>query len=197
MINYFLHQSLNISVDDIGQRLPSKSHQLRVKHNGQQEVENNHRTHRPNSDELRDPPVLLQCKSHGNHDSSHTSAEHEAPLELSQHPADSNKETNVFTLLGSGTPFERPAEEVREEGLRNVQGDAAKKYGEERDPLHICPEPTENILFLDAVAEDSEGDVSEDTEDNYDGEVYCGLLGRCEMKDGRILTAEGVDVVMI
>lgn len=100
--------------------LPSKSHQLGVEHNWQQKVEDNHGAHRPNGNELLDPPVLLQSKSHGNHDRSHTNAEHEAPLELPQHPADGDEETDLFGFLGSGTPLKRPADEMREESLRDV-----------------------------------------------------------------------------
>lgn len=135
-------------------------------------MENDHSTHRPNSDKFFDPPVLLQRERHSDHSSGHSKTEHKAPLELPQYPADGNKETNAFTFLGRGTPFERPAEEVSEESLRNVQGDAAEKDGEERDPLHVCPEATENVFLFDAMTKDGEGNVAEDTEDDHNGEVY-------------------------
>jgi hypothetical protein len=134
-------------------------------------VENNHRAHGPNSNKLFDPPILLQRKSHGDHHCRHNNAEHEAPLELPQHAANGHEETDVFAFLGGGTPLERPADEMREESLRDVQGDAAKEDGEKRNPFHVCPEATEDGTFADAVAEDGEGDVAKDTEDNYDGKV--------------------------
>ena len=42
-----------------------------------------------------------------------------------------------------------------------MQGDAAEKDGEKRDPLHVCPEATENVFFFDAMTKDGEGDVAE------------------------------------
>jgi hypothetical protein len=60
---------------------------------------------------------------------------------------------------------------MREESLRDVQGDAAKEDGEKRNPFDVGPEAARDGSFADAVAEDSEGDVAKDTEDDYDGEV--------------------------
>lgn len=96
---------------------------------------NNHRTHRPNRNQRRNPPILLERKRHSNHNSRHAKAEHEAPLETSKYLADRHKERNVFGFLRGGAPLERDAQEVADESLRDMQGDTAEEDGEERDPL--------------------------------------------------------------
>lgn len=97
---------------------------------------------------------------------------------------------------------------MADESLGDVKGDAAEKDGEERDPFEVGEEAAEDRAFADAVAEDGEGDVSEDSEDEDDSEVdWCCVstwmirvmvVQRMGMHSFFVrLTAERINVVMV
>ena len=91
------------------------------------------------------------------------------------------EECDIFRFLGRGAPRHVDAEHVREDGLRDVHGDATEEDRQERDPGEVLQEGGEERFLADAVTKDGESDVSERGEDADDGEE----------------DAEAVDVVVV
>lgn len=52
-----------------------------------------------------------------------------------------------------------------------MQRDAAEEDGEHGDPLEVLAERLEEIAVLDAITQDTEGDVADEREDEDDGDV--------------------------
>lgn len=70
---------------------------------------------------------------------------------------------------------------MAQDRLGDVQADAAKENGQHGDPGEVFEEGGKKGMRLGAVAEDAEGEVAEEAEDQDDGEV----------------DLEAVDVIMI
>lgn len=132
--------------------------------------------HGPHGNEGADAPVLWQRKRHGQHYRRHAKAKHEAPLEAAQHLADGHEEGHVLRLLGRRPPFQRDAEKVAHERLRDVQRDAAEENREQRNPLQVRQEAAQDGAFADAIAQHGERHVTQDRKDEHNGEVDWWLV---------------------
>ena len=131
---------------------------------------NNHRL-RENRHKSIDPPENRYEPRQNNHHSSRERAERQRPLEVLQNLRDLDEEIRVFGFLARGAPHHLDGEHVGDDGLADVQRDAAEEDGEEGDPADVFPEGGEEAIFAGAVAQDGEGDVAADVEDGDDGEV--------------------------
>jgi hypothetical protein len=60
---------------------------------------------------------------------------------------------------------------VADQGLGYVERNSAEKDGEQGDPFEVFPETAEDATFFYAVAEDAEGEVAQNSEDEDNGEV--------------------------
>ena len=130
---------------------------------------------RIDGEEGRDPPLDGEDVVAA-YDQSHAGeAEDECVLESPQDADDLLAEVDIVNFLGRCSPGHVDLEEVAEDGLRDVQGDAAKEDGKKRDPGEVLEERAEEGVLAGAVAEDGESGVAEGGEDDDDGEVV--ILG--------------------
>ena len=79
------------------------------------------------------------------------------------------EEGGVLRFLRCRTPSHVDAEEMREESLRDVNAHAAEEDHQQRDPGVVLDEGGENALLAEAIAQDSERQVTKPGEDDDDG----------------------------
>jgi hypothetical protein len=151
----------------------------------------NHRAHRPTSNQQPNAPIFLNRKRTNHHHARHGHAEQERPLELPPHMLHCLKERHVFDLLGRAAPLHINAEEVCQQRLTDVHGDATKKDSKHGDPFEILPQATEERsafvamsharkrllvydgrFFDDAIPDYGERNASGDGEDENNGDVH-------------------------
>lgn len=90
--------------------LPSKEHEARIQHNGQQKVTRNNGSQGPNGREKLDSPMEwyqladVPHPSKHYHGCNHEDAENESELEFLQDARHFLEERGVAGLLGSGAP---------------------------------------------------------------------------------------------
>jgi hypothetical protein len=122
-------------------------------------------------------------------------------FEALQYPWHFNEEVGEFSFLGRRAPLHVVFEHVCEQRGRNVKRKAAEEDGEHKDPFEVLEERGEEGVGSEAVAQDSEGDVSEACEDNHDGEPVDGVskIASYEktMEEHDLPNFPGIDVVLV
>jgi hypothetical protein len=86
---------------------------------------NNNRAQRIDGGEILNPPLPWDHGGADNHHSRHAEAKDEREFEALEQPRDFLEERDVFHFFGRGAPGHVNFEEVAEQGLGDVQGDAA------------------------------------------------------------------------
>lgn len=110
------------------------------------------RGERPYRDEQPDlPKVRHEMRQHDHH-GGRREAEEQGPLELLQNLGHLLEEGGVLGLLGGGAPGHVDAEHVADDGLGDVQADAAEEDGEDGDPAQVLEDGADEVLLADAVA---------------------------------------------
>ena len=94
----------------------------------------------PNRHKIRDPPLLRDyaLDAQDNHARSHEDAEGECEAEFVEDFGDFLEEGRVVDFFCGGAPGHVDGEEVREDGLGDVHGEAADEDGHEGEPLGNC-----------------------------------------------------------
>jgi hypothetical protein len=151
--------------------LPSECHELRVEHNGQQEVVADNQSHGEHGGNDADLPVLGNDESHDDHGGRHANAESECVLELLDDIGDSLPEGDVFEFLGGSSPLHIDAEEMTEERLRDVERNTAEEDGQERDPLEVGEQSADEASLTNSVTQHCKCDVTNSCENTNNGEI--------------------------
>jgi hypothetical protein len=132
---------------------------------------NNDSAHRPTSNQQSNLPVLLNRVRTHYHYSRHDSAERKRPFELLADMAHSLEESNVFDFFGCASPLHIDAEEMRKEGLADVQRNTTEEDCKHGYPFEVLAKCLENVAIFDTVAQDAEGYITDEREDEDDGDV--------------------------
>jgi hypothetical protein len=98
---------------------------------------NNNRAQRINRHEILNPPLPRHHRRAHNHHGHHAEAKYEREFEALEQPRDFFEKGDVLDFLGRGAPGHVDFEEVAEEGLGDVEGDAAEEDGEEKEPFEV------------------------------------------------------------
>lgn len=151
--------------------LPSEHNQVRVQRNRQQYMPSNTHRERVNSDKAIDAPLPGHHRRHNRHHRNARKAIRKRPLESLQYSRNLLEEAALLGLLGRRAPAHLDAEQVGSEGLRDVHAETAEEDSEEGDPGEVFEEGGQETLFTGAPAEEGEGDVSCEGEDEDDGDV--------------------------
>lgn len=160
--------------------LPPEDNQVGVERNRQDSVTNDTKREREDGNKAVNPPLIRHGGSHDNHADNAEETEEECALEALEDNRDLLEEGAVLDFLVRGTPLHVDAEQMAQEGLRDVERDTSEEDRHERDPGEILEKCGEEALFACAPAENSERDVAESGEDGEDsnvdtetGEVVC------------------------
>lgn len=97
----------------------------------------NNRTQRIYCHETPDPPIPRQRNRACDHNPGTCEAEKEGPFEAFQQPGKFFEKGGVFDFFYGGSPAHADLEEVAEERLGYVNGDAAQEDGEEKEPFEV------------------------------------------------------------
>ena len=97
----------------------------------------NDRRERVNRNENVNPPEFGHEPGHGDHHPGTREAEDEGELELLHDLGHLLEEGRVFGFFAGGAPRHVDAEHVRQDGLGDVQADAAEEDHKERDPGEV------------------------------------------------------------
>lgn len=100
---------------------------------------NHHRTQREKGHKVRDLPEHRKGRRSNDHQSRAQRTEHKSPAEPLDQFGHLLEEVRLLDLFRGGAPRHVDFEEVAEERLRDVQGDAAEEEGEEEEPLEVLP----------------------------------------------------------
>lgn len=90
------------------------------------------------------------------------------PLERLEDLWDFLEEIRRLGLFRSCAPFHVDAEHMGEESKEKVEGESTKEDGEHRHPLEILDECRNQCLLSEAVAKNSETDIAEAAEHDYE-----------------------------
>ena len=108
---------------------------------------------RPHDSKLIDLPVVRNQvskwtnSSQNDHPDDHKEAIKKREFELFEDLGDFFEESCASSFFRSRTPGHIDAEHVRKYGLRNMQGDATEKDGQEEDPFQVLPHCSDNVSF--------------------------------------------------
>ena len=150
---------------------PGEEHEIRIQRDGQEEVAEDDGGEGPDGDEDADLPEVGHEAGEHDHHGGGAEDEDEGALELCQDLGHLLEEGGVLGLLGGGAPAHVDADHMADDGLADVEADAAEEDAEQRDPLEVLEDGGGQALLADAVAEDGEGEVAEGGEDEDEGEV--------------------------
>lgn len=125
-----------------------------------------HRRHGQNGHEILDVPPIRNERRYCQDDHTHNTHDRkcDAELEPLQHLWHLDEEVGEFSFLGRRTPCHIDFEHVGQQGLRDVQGEAAEEDGEHEDPFEVFDQGAEEGAIADAVAHHCESDVSKTVE---------------------------------
>lgn len=98
------------------------------------------RTQRENGNKSIDSPIPGHGERAHNHTCSHEDAEEESVFEALEQTRDFFKEGDVFDFFGGGAPGHVDFEEMTEERLGDVHGEAAQEDGHEEEPFEVFEE---------------------------------------------------------
>lgn len=102
---------------------------------------NHYRTKRINCHEIRDAPFPrehITCPY--NHHGGTQDAKHEGEFEAFEETGDFFEKRCVFDFLCCGAPRHVDFEEMAEESLGDVEGDAAEEDGQKEEPFEVFPD---------------------------------------------------------
>ncbi|TGO57386.1 hypothetical protein BCON_0066g00350 [Botryotinia convoluta] len=97
----------------------------------------NHCTQRKNRDKSIDSPIPRHDERAHNHTRGHENAEEECVFEAFEQTRDFFEEGHVFDFFGRGAPRHVDFEEMAEERLGDVHGEAAEEDGHEEEPFEV------------------------------------------------------------
>ncbi|TGO72459.1 hypothetical protein BELL_0452g00050 [Botrytis elliptica] len=90
-----------------------------------------------NGDKRIDSPIPGHDERAHNHAGGHENAEEEGVFEALEQTRDFFKEGDVFDFFGRGAPGHVDFEEMAEQGLGDVHGEAAEEDGHEEEPFEV------------------------------------------------------------
>ena len=117
--------------------LPAQHHQDGVEGQRQGEVAEDDDGEREHGREIPDLPLEREYEGAADHDGGAGEAEEEGPFETRDDVGDFLAEMHLLDLLGRRAPVHVDAEEVRQDGLREMQREAAEEDGKHGDPLEV------------------------------------------------------------
>jgi hypothetical protein len=145
--------------------------QRRVQCDGQQAVHNDRDCPWEDTSQAVNLPAVWGEVAEIDHGANHREHEHVHPLEALPDLGQLSEEVGVVLFLCSRTPAHIDREHVRKDRQEDMEGDTTEEDHEERHPLEVLEEGTEERGFTNAVAHDSEADVGETVEhDEQDDE---------------------------
>ncbi|QSZ36810.1 hypothetical protein DSL72_006693 [Monilinia vaccinii-corymbosi] len=92
---------------------------------------------RKNGHKRIDPPIPRHEDGAHDHAGRHGNAEDKRVLEFAEQTRDLFEEGDIFDFLGGGAPGHVDLEEVAEERLGDVHGEAAEEHGHEEEPFEV------------------------------------------------------------
>ena len=149
--------------------LPRKRHQPRVERDGQQDVTDDETRVGHDGLELDDVVGVGDEAGLGHDDEAGhgDDGKGHAEPELLEHLGHLDEEVGELELLGRRAPRHVDLEHVREDGLGDVDRDAAEEDEEHEEPLEVLGERRQEVALARPVAERCERDVAERIEDDH------------------------------
>jgi hypothetical protein len=136
-----------------------------------------HRRQRPHRGKEINLPIIRHQRPHRpntrqhNHRNRHAQTPNKSEPKLPQNHRHFHEETRIARLLARSTPRHVDAAEMADDRLGDVQADPTQEDCQHGDPGEVLEEGAEEGFLFHSVAEDSEREIAERAEDEYDREV--------------------------
>ena len=177
--------------------LPRKRHQPRVERDGQQDVTEDETRVGHDGLELDDVVRVGDEAGLGHDDQAGhgDDGEGHAEPEVLEDLGHLDEEVGELEFFRRRAPRHVDLEHVREDGLGDVDGDAAEEDEEHEEPLEVLGERGQEVALARPVAERRERDVAERVEDDHHGDPdvpavdvvlvdVCGVEVSCTLPRG-------------